>query len=67
MTPSIISLLQNGIELGEEFCNDPEGNEWHALGLGVISIFDREPRTPGYYKQRAPNMHRMVNNARKLV
>jgi hypothetical protein len=26
-----------------------------------------EPRTPGYYKQRAPNMHRMVNNARKLV
>ena len=26
-----------------------------------------EPRTPGYYKQLAPNMRRMVNNARKLV
>lgn len=43
MKPSLISQLQNGgiPYLIDEFCNDP--NEVHALGLGILSIFDREP------------------------
>lgn len=31
------AALANGEGLAAEFCNDPEGNEWHALTYGFTS------------------------------
>lgn len=43
-TPLFAQLQQNPLfTLPGEFCNDPEGNEWHSLALGALTPLDREP------------------------
>lgn len=31
------AALKNGMGLAAEFCNDPEGNEWHAMTYGFTA------------------------------
>ena len=43
-TPAFIRLRQNPIaDLPGEFCNDPNGDEWHSIWMGFFSPLDREP------------------------
>lgn len=48
------------LDLPTEFCNDPDGDEWHSLALGMMTPFDREKydehRIPATYPKQVREM-----------